>query len=200
MPYEMKDHAHSLRIHHYKEETNEYWFSEDRDLPPGVGIPALSTHIAPPAEWDENKIPVFNVEKDAWEILEDYRAFELYDTQTGEQVQLHAIGPLPDTLTVKHPTGPLVKWSDGQWVEDEEAIKNLNTNQLFERKRVEMDYANQQIAILADAIDLGMATNDEQALYNKLRRFRVLLSRADPSNPPENWPELPAVHVVCEAE
>ncbi|MGY4041446.1 tail fiber assembly protein [Aeromonas hydrophila] len=51
--------------------------------------------------------------------------------------------------------------------------------------------ANQHIAVLSDAVDLGMATADEQAAYNAWRRYRVELTRLDLTVTPIAWPEKP---------
>ncbi|HBM2815722.1 TPA: tail fiber assembly protein [Enterobacter hormaechei subsp. xiangfangensis] len=193
MTYVMKPHDSELTIHHY-DENGVYRYSESGyKIPAGTGLPAQSTHITPPEKWDENKALVFDEEAHVWKLVDDYRKYELYDTRTAQRVIMEELGPLPEHYTVKAPTGELVKWEEGNWVLDVEAIKEMNGLILGERKRAEMAYASEQIAILADAIDLDMATNDETAFYNELRRFRIQLSRIDPHNPPEVWPEIPAL-------
>ena len=47
-------------------------------------------------------------------------------------------------------------------------------------------------AILADAVDLGMATDAEQAAYTAWRQYRVLISRLDLTQQPIAWPPKPA--------
>lgn len=45
------------------------------------------------------------------------------------------------------------------------------------------------IAPLSDAVDLGIATDEEKTRYDELRKYRVLLSRVDTSKP--EWPKIP---------
>ncbi|WP_441254338.1 tail fiber assembly protein [Aeromonas sp. A600620] len=51
--------------------------------------------------------------------------------------------------------------------------------------------ASQKIDVLGDAIELGMATDDEQAAYTAWRRYRVELTRLDLTETPIAWPEKP---------
>lgn len=52
--------------------------------------------------------------------------------------------------------------------------------------------ANNAIAPLQDAVDLGMAIDEEEAQLTAWKKYRVLLNRIDISTAPEiNWPEKP---------
>ncbi|MEY0950248.1 tail fiber assembly protein [Providencia manganoxydans] len=52
--------------------------------------------------------------------------------------------------------------------------------------------ANNAIAPLQDAVDLGMAIDEEEAQLTAWKKYRVLLNRVDISTAPEiNWPEKP---------
>ena len=44
---------------------------------------------------------------------------------------------------------------------------------------------------LQDAVDLGMATNEEEALLLLWKRYRVDLNRIDITSHPVNWPQQP---------
>ncbi|WP_289996195.1 tail fiber assembly protein [Photorhabdus laumondii] len=53
---------------------------------------------------------------------------------------------------------------------------------------------SKQIAPLQDAVDLGMASDEEKSLLADLKKYRVLLSRIDVNLVPDiNWPEKPRV-------
>ena len=53
--------------------------------------------------------------------------------------------------------------------------------------------ASQTISILQDAVDLGMATDEETAELTAWKKYRVLLSRVDTSKAPDIlWPTIPA--------
>ncbi|EOM6987716.1 tail fiber assembly protein, partial [Escherichia coli] len=50
------------------------------------------------------------------------------------------------------------------------------------------------IAPLQDAVDLEMATDDEQALLLAWKKYRVLLNRVDTSTAPDvEWPAVPVM-------
>lgn len=56
-----------------------------------------------------------------------------------------------------------------------------------------MQMANAEVAPLQDAVDLDIATGDEQALLLKWKKYRVLLNRVNPENAPDIiWPDVPA--------
>ncbi|KZQ17795.1 phage tail protein [Enterobacter hormaechei subsp. steigerwaltii] len=53
--------------------------------------------------------------------------------------------------------------------------------------------ASETISILKDAVDLGRATKEEEALLLAWREYRISLNRIDTSNAPDiEWPVLPA--------
>ncbi|SUC31993.1 Bacteriophage tail assembly protein [Providencia rettgeri] len=69
--------------------------------------------------------------------------------------------------------------------EEEVAIANS-------KKQTLLSEANSIIATLQDAVDLGMATDEEKAQLMAWKKYRVLLNRVDTSLAPDiNWPEKP---------
>ncbi|EDP8727221.1 tail fiber assembly protein, partial [Salmonella bongori] len=52
-----------------------------------------------------------------------------------------------------------------------------------------LQMASEKIAPLQDAVDLGLATDDEKAQLDEWKKYRVLVNRVDTSNP--DWPEQP---------
>jgi len=56
-----------------------------------------------------------------------------------------------------------------------------------------MGDATQKIAPLQDAVDLGMATPEEEAALLAWKRYRVELNRMDLTLNPVTWPTPPAV-------
>lgn len=60
------------------------------------------------------------------------------------------------------------------------------------RLAAEMDVANRIIAPLQDAVDISIATDAEIARLAEWKRYRVALSRIDPSKAPNiEWPDKP---------
>lgn len=61
-----------------------------------------------------------------------------------------------------------------------------------EQKQYLLSEAAESIAPLQDAVDLGMATTEEEALLKEWRKYRVMLNRVDTSTAPDiNWPAKP---------
>ncbi|MFZ4219696.1 tail fiber assembly protein [Enterobacter ludwigii] len=59
-------------------------------------------------------------------------------------------------------------------------------------KRKLLAEAREKIAILQDAVDLGMATEDEKFHLIEWKKYRVLLTRIKPEDAPEiEWPVKP---------
>ncbi|MEN4604063.1 tail fiber assembly protein [Pantoea agglomerans] len=70
--------------------------------------------------------------------------------------------------------------------QEEMAVNQINKNQL-------MSEATQQIAVLQDAVDLEMATEEETTDLPLWKKYRVLLSRVDIENAKAiTWPQKPA--------
>ncbi len=79
------------------------------------------------------------------------------------------------------------EWGDQPSPEGDELIEITES-----KKNSLLNHASKEIDILQDAADLNMATEDEQELLLKWKKYRVILSRIDTSDP-ENiiWPEVP---------
>lgn len=83
----------------------------------------------------------------------------------------------------------------GTFIVDEGMIISAPVDHVAEAKREKhelLTYANTQIETLKDAVDLGMATEDEESLLLAWREYRVKLMRVDTSEAPDViWPDSP---------
>ena len=86
----------------------------------------------------------------------------------------------------------------GGWVFNGESVvpRILSTEELIAiaeaTKAKLMDAANKAIAPLQDAVELGIATDEEAAQLQLWKRYRVLLSRVDTNKAPDvDWPITP---------
>lgn len=60
------------------------------------------------------------------------------------------------------------------------------------KKQSLIDEAGNKIAPLEDAVELGIATEQENASYSDWRKYRVMLNRVDTSTAPDiDWPVKP---------
>ncbi|AVJ18324.1 MULTISPECIES: tail fiber assembly protein [Serratia] len=101
----------------------------------------------------------------------------------------------PDGLTVvdidELPPGCDIS---GDWVYSNGTVKKAegaNIRQTAELKNKLMNQATSRIQVLADAVDLGMATQKETAQLAQWREYRVLVSRIDTEASDITWPEIP---------
>lgn len=72
----------------------------------------------------------------------------------------------------------------------EAAEKAAQLRQAEETKSRLLQMASEKIAPLQDAVDLGIATDDEKARLDEWKKYRVLVNRMDTAAP--DWPERPA--------
>lgn len=71
----------------------------------------------------------------------------------------------------------------------EQAIANAEVNKSQLRTRVDAEISWRQ-----DAVDIGIATEEENAALSAWKTYRVRLMRVDTSSAPEiDWPEQPAI-------
>lgn len=86
----------------------------------------------------------------------------------------------------------------GGWIFDGEIIvprkptkDELIANAEYEKNSL-MTLANEAIGPLQDAVDLGIATRDEETRLLSWKKYRVLLNRIDTTEPEKIvWPEKP---------
>lgn len=78
------------------------------------------------------------------------------------------------------------------WVEDTEAKRAADIGAAAQKKSVSRSSADNEIAWLQDAVDAGIATNEEISLLAAWKTYRVQLMRVDTTKAPDvEWPPLP---------
>ncbi|ENL1746192.1 tail fiber assembly protein, partial [Salmonella enterica] len=75
------------------------------------------------------------------------------------------------------------------WVKDAAAEIAAQLRQAEETKKRLLQMASEKIAPLQDAVDLGIATDDEKAQLDEWKKYRVLVNRVYTTNP--DWPDVP---------
>ncbi|EKA0047946.1 tail fiber assembly protein, partial [Salmonella enterica] len=144
--------------------------------------------IAPP-DIPASHIAIFDAETEMWNLHEDHRGETVYDTQTGNPIYISEPGPLPENVTLVSPDGEYQKWDGKAWVKDEAAETAAQLRQAEETKSRLLQIASEKIAPLQDAVDLGVATDEEKSQLGEWKKYRVLVNRVDTTNP--DWPEVP---------
>ncbi|EAM8412791.1 tail fiber assembly protein [Salmonella enterica] len=189
MTFKMSSKAQTITIYNLRSDTNEFIGAGDAYIPPHTGLPANCTDIAPP-DIPASHIAVFDAETEMWSLHEDHRGETVYDTTTGNQVYISSPGPLPENVTSVSPDGKYQKWNGKAWVKDEVAETAARLREAEGTKSRLLQTAAEKIAPLQDAVDLEIATDDEKVQLDEWKKYRVLVSRVDTTNP--DWPDVPA--------
>ncbi|MEG3387283.1 tail fiber assembly protein, partial [Salmonella enterica] len=115
---------------------------------------------------------------------------DLFTSGNGSQHRTSAPGPLPENVTSVSPDGEYQKWDGKAWVKDEAAEKAAQLRQAEETKSRLLQMASGKIAPLQDAVDLGLATDEEKSQLAEWKKYRVLVNRVNTSSP--DWPDIPS--------
>ncbi|HIE2033711.1 TPA: tail fiber assembly protein, partial [Salmonella enterica] len=188
--FKMSSKAQTIKIFNLRSDTNEFIGAGDAYIPPHTGLPANCTDIAPP-DIPSSHIAVFDAETQTWSLKEDHRGETVYDKTTGNQMYISEPGPLPENVTSVSPGDGYKKWDSKAkvWVNDEGAEVAARLREAEGTKSRLLQMASGKIAPLQDAVDLGIATDDEKAQLDEWKKYRVLVNRVDTSNP--DWPDKP---------
>lgn len=180
-----------IRVFHYVTETGEYWTWSDEYIPVGVSIPGSSTLIDP-GEDITGHVWVFDGSE--WASKEDHRGETMYSTETGAESVVKYIGAIKDGYTTIAPVTPYDKWDGSQWVTDADAKHAADVSAAVRNKNALRSTADDEIAWLQDAVDEGIATDEEITLLAVWKNYRVQLMRIDTKLAPNiAWPPFPEV-------
>ena len=153
--------------------------------------PPQSAPDAPPAV-PEGKLARRLLDNSGWELVAD--TLGVWYDATGSQVRIDSLDTDVSSLTREAPPDNTSIRVDGAWVPDPAKVAAAAKVSADAAVAAGLAEAARQIAVLQDAVDIGMATDAEAALYTDWRRYRVLLSRvqSDPAYPNVVLPKQPA--------
>ncbi|WP_338658680.1 tail fiber assembly protein [Yersinia intermedia] len=188
-----------IAVYSASPDSREYIGVNNEYLPVGVGLPARGYADAPILPTRADKAVRRNVDGTAWEIVADLRGKVAYSTETCYQEEVTTIGELPDTLTLLTPQTIYDKWNGTKWVTDKAALQAAAAHAAEEKKTQLLNDATVKITPLQDAVDTGMATDEEKEQLITWKTYRVSLNRIDTSKAPDiEWPHAPSI-VLTEA-
>ncbi|WP_231275480.1 tail fiber assembly protein [Lelliottia nimipressuralis] len=191
MEYGFATTAGNVVVFNYDSETREILSSTTEYIPVGVGLPANACTDAPP-EGKDGFVVCRTIADDSWEYLAEHRGETVWNTETGEPVEITLPGGYPAGTTTVAPATPYDAWNGEQWVTDENAKIAADVKNAELKKAELLIMAGAIISPLQDAVELGIADNEESNLYDAWRKYRVLLNRVDPLLGPNLvWPEQP---------
>ncbi|HAT1572677.1 TPA: tail fiber assembly protein, partial [Kluyvera cryocrescens] len=101
---------------------------------------------------------------------------------------------LDDAYTLLKPSTPYDKWDGNQWVTDVEAQHTADVAAAAQTKTALRAAADDEIDWLQDAVDSGIATDEEITLLAAWKAYRVQLMRIKTDAAPYiEWPTPPVV-------
>ncbi|MFU9135722.1 tail fiber assembly protein [Erwinia tasmaniensis] len=185
----MSDKDRVITIYNLRADTSEFIGASDAYIPAHTGLPALCTDLVPP-DIPENMAAVFDGK--VWSLIEDHRGKTVYDVTTGASLFIEQLGALPVNTVSVVATGEFVKWNGKTWVQDPDAVKADAVRAATDQKNEQIREATLLINTLNDAAELGMSSEEEATKLLEWKKYRVLLTRIDPTEAPEiNWPPVP---------
>ena len=158
--------------------------------PAELSDPPQSAPDAPPTVPD-GKLARRLLDNSGWELVAD--TLGVWYDATGSQVRIDSLDVDVSALTREAPPDNTSMRVDGAWVPDPAKVAAAAKATADAAVAAGMAEAARQIAMLQDAVDLGMATDQEAQAYTDWRRYRVLLSRvqSDPAYPDVTLPDQP---------
>ena len=131
------------------------------------------------------------LDNSGWELVPDVLG-TWYDAD-GQRVQIDDLDADVFGLTREAPPDATYKLVNGKWEQCPDKAAAAKKAEMDMAVAAGMAAANQHIAVLQDAVDLEMATAEEEAALKSWRRYRVLLSRlkADAKYPDVKLPQRP---------
>ncbi|MBP2848771.1 tail fiber assembly protein [Dickeya oryzae] len=186
----LADRAGWLTVYHVDTFTREYTGASYEYLMVGTGLPADSYADAPDLP-DLGLALRRSADGSAWEHVRDWRGQTGYNIANGKPQTITSIGELPDDVTMLAPQSAFDVWDGTQWVTDIEAAKAAaikSAQQELDNRRA---VANNRINELTYAVNLKIATADEESALKTWQTYLVMLSRVDVSDAEITWPDIP---------
>ena len=158
--------------------------------PAELSDPPQSAPDAPPTVPD-GKLARRLPDDSGWELVAD--TLGVWYDATGSQVSIDSLDVNVSALTREAPPDNTSMLVNGEWQPDPAKVAAAAKAPADAAVAAGLAEAARQIAVLQDAVDLGIATNAEAQACTEWRRYRVLLSRvqSDPAYPNVVLPEQP---------
>ena len=137
--------------------------------------PPQSAPDAPPAV-PEGRLARRLLDNSGWELIDDVRG-TWYNAE-GQAVAINDLDADVFGLTREAPPDATYKLVNGKWEQCPDKVAAAKKAAMDAEVSAGMAEANLRIAVLQDAVDLELATPEEEAALKSWRRYRVLLSRA----------------------
>ncbi|MBA5204402.1 MULTISPECIES: tail fiber assembly protein [Pectobacterium] len=181
-----------ITVYHVNPTTREYQSASYEYVMQGVGLPADSYA-------DEPQLPPVgqalrrSADGKSWEQVPDYRGQTVYSTETRQPQTVTQFGDLPENMTFLAPVTEFDRWDGMTWVTNREAQQLATAQGLQQELTTRRTAANTHITELSYAVDLAIATDEEQERLTQWKIYLVALSRIDLTATSVMWPEAPSI-------
>lgn len=182
--------AGNITVYNHDFTTGEYKGTTEEYISVGVGIPANSTTIQPPEATSGNAIVFVD---GAWTVERDHRGETVYDTDTGNAVEIATIGDYPDNVTTLKPSTDWDKWNGTAWVTDTSAQITAEIATAEAEKSQLISDVNVKTLAWQTQLLLGIITDADKASLTTWMKYYQQLKAVDTSTAPDIiWPDKPA--------
>ena len=183
--------AGEITVYNFDLITREYLAESVEFLAVGVGIPANSCTDAP-VEGKDGFAVCRKASLDGWEYVADHRGDTVYDTQTGQTVEITSPREYADNVTTIAPSTPYDRWNGSAWVTDEDAQKSGQVMEAQQKKAVLLAEAQSTISLWQTELQLGIISDDDKASLITWMKYIQALNAVDTSTAPDTeWPVKP---------
>ncbi|MDI7383613.1 tail fiber assembly protein [Cronobacter dublinensis] len=181
----------SLVVYNYNVSTGEYLGANEEYLPQGVGLPANSTAVAPPA-FEKGSTALY--QNGSWSIVTDHRGEMVYSIKDGMAVEITAAGDYPADTTPLKPSTSYDVWNGKAWITDVQAQHTAQVEAAEQERQTLLSAAQSTIGIWQSKLLLGRISESEKTRLNSWLDYIDALQAIDVSVAPAiRWPSLPAV-------
>ena len=180
-----------MTVYNYDDKTREYLASSVEFLVVRVGIPANSCTDAP-VDAKEGFAVCRSASLDGWEYVADHRGETVYDTETGQPVEITSPGEYADNVTTIAPSTPYDRWNGSEWVTDKYAQKSGQVLEAEQQKSALLAEAQSTISLWQTELQLGIISDDDKASLIAWMKYIQALNAVDTSTAPDiGWPVKP---------
>lgn len=125
-----------------------------------------------------------------WVVHPDWRGVPLWNTTDGSPIKITEPNITPDhqCATPKPYPGRGYVWQDEKWHADPDLLHQLAEQMAADQRTQQLSVANQQIAIIAPAVEGGYAKPEHTQLLADWQRYRYELTQVPAQT---GWPETP---------
>lgn len=185
--------AGNITVYNFDGVTREYFSSSVEYLAIGVGLPANSCTDTPP-QVKTGKAICRSAGNSDWEYLADHRGETVYNTETGEPVEITVPGDYPTGTTMQAPTTPYDKWDGSTWVTDADAQQAAQVAKADQQKKLLLESASLAISDWKAELGLGIISDEDKASLTDWLAYIKAVKAIDTSTAPDiTWPIQPEV-------